>query len=178
MELWQYVIISIVALFVAIIIGTFGAYLIIKFIYKDSRFPLLKLPLLLFRRNLGEIIFGSIDQQTTHVLVSTPKVSEPIRFPIPELYTEIEHNRKIATEFSDGNLLPLQTSIWDTRHHLVNDLPANLRSAIEQVYTDIKMLNKLVWLANELDSQGANLNDYKKLLAYIAKQIDKIKEEV
>ena len=178
LELWQYIIISVIALFLMTLIGIFCAYLIIRFIYKDSRFPFLKLPLLLFRRNPGPLIFGNRAQQTTYTPSPRAKVSGPLRFPIPELYTEIEHNHKIATEFSNGNLLPLQTSIWDTRQHLAHELPTHIQSTIEQVYTNIKMLNKLVWLAKELDSQSDNLDDYKKLLAYIAKQIDIIKEEV
>ena len=178
MELWQYIIISVAALFLAILIGISGAHLIIKFIYKDSRFPFFKLPLLLFRRNPGALIFGNRARQTTDTPSPPPKVREPMRFPMPALFAEIEQNRKIATQFSDGNLLPLQTNVWDAKQYSPHELPANLQGEIEQVYADIKLLNKLVWLTNELGSQSSSLDDYKKLLARIAEKINKIEEEV
>lgn len=178
MELWLFIIISITALVMAILIGTSSAYLIIKFVHKDSRFQFLKLPLLLFRRNPGELIFGNRARQTTDIPSPLTKVRELMKFPMPALFAEIDNNRKIATLFSDGNLLPLKTNVWDANQYSSQELPANLLVEVEQVYADIKLLNKLVWLSTELDSQNSSMADYKKMLALIAEKIDKIQLHV
>ena len=84
MEFWQYPLTFIVAMLIALFVGISGAYLIIRFIYKDDRFPFLKLHVLLFGRNPGVLILGGQARQTT--IKSNPplKISESPEYPIHE----------------------------------------------------------------------------------------------
>ena len=123
-------------------------------------------------------IYGYKARQTIYKSSTPPKVRELTEFPMHELFAEFEHNRKIAAEFSGDNMLTLQTDVWDARRYSSHDLPANLLGEMQQVYADIELLNRLVWLATELGCQSSSLDDYKNLLVRIVEKINKIEEVV
>ena len=88
-----------------------------------------------------------------------------------------KHNRKIAADFSGGNLLPLQTGVWDTKQYTVQKLSVNLRSELVRVYTDIRLLNSLVWLSTEFSRRSASLDGkYRELLTNIGERLDRINQ--
>ena len=103
-------------------------------------------------------------------------VEEPQEPIVPELVAEIENNHRIATEPWTGELLPFQTGVWDTSPDKVHILPANLREALVETYTDIRLANSIVWLSTELGRRTHNLDEnYMKLRTNIAERLDRIK---
>ncbi len=60
MEFWQYPLAVIAAILMALFVGISIAYLSIRFVLKDDKFPFFKLFYLLFRKNPG--ILPSIDK--------------------------------------------------------------------------------------------------------------------
>ena len=103
-------------------------------------------------------------------------VEEPQEPIVPELVAEVENNHRIATEPWTGELLPFQTGVWDTSPDKVHILPANLREALVETYTDIRLANSIVWLSTELGRRTHNLDEnYMKLRTNIAERLDRIK---
>jgi len=92
------------------------------------------------------------------------------------LLEEIDANRKTA-RFSAGKLVPLQTEVWDASHRTIRALDSNLRRDLESIYSDIVLLNQLVWLSSEFRrSNRALLSQYADLSLVIAKRLDEIVE--
>jgi hypothetical protein len=107
---------------------------------------------------------------------SLAEVDMPLQAVVPELLTEFEHNYKIAREFSGGNLISLQTDIWDTSQHAIKTLPGKLQNELDNIYGIIKMLNNLVWFSTEFQRHSSALNEqYVNLLTAIA---DKLNEHI
>lgn len=103
-------------------------------------------------------------------------VEEPQEPIVPELVAEVENNHRIATEPWTGELLPFQTGVWDTSPDKVHILPANLREALTETYTDMRLANSIVWLSTELGRRTHNLDEnYMKLRTNIAERLDRIK---
>jgi alpha-amylase/alpha-mannosidase (GH57 family) len=102
-------------------------------------------------------------------------VEEQPKSTVPNLFVEIENNRKIATEPWTGKLLAFQTDVWYTRLEEVRRLPANLREDLTQAYTDISLADQIVWFADELGRRSQALDEgYIKLCANIAARLDRI----
>ena len=103
-------------------------------------------------------------------------VEEPQEPIVPELVAEVENNHRIATKPWTGELLPFQTGVWDTSPDKVHILPANLREALTETYTDMRLANSIVWLSTELGRRTHNLDEnYMKLRTNIAERLDRIK---
>lgn len=178
-ELWQLVLGFLAAAIVGIIIGICIGYLVYRFVYK-VRLSFLSVSFLLFGKipktiapkykalHFSKIAIDKIPRKTQ-------VAQKQVEFAMPELIPELVYNRTIASEFSAGILLPLQTDVWDAHQYSVHQLPANLRSELEKVYADIKLLNNLVWISTELGHSSSNMEDqYRKLLISIGEGIDKI----
>jgi hypothetical protein len=172
---WQTVLVFIATICIALLIGTFITYLILRFVRK-TQVPFLSLLYLLFGRKPK--VFTSRD--LARQLIDKPSAShEPAKFPIAELLAECEYNRNTATEFSGDNLLPLQTDVWDAHRYAALTLADNVRVQLEQVYTDIYSLNSIVWLSTELGHRSSFSDElYRKLLIGIAERLDRIKQNI
>ncbi len=106
--------------------------------------------------------------------ITTSRYNMELKGIVPELIAEFEYNYKIAREFSGGDLVSLQTKIWDTSQHTINTLPGKLQAELENIYGIIRMLNKLVWFSTEFQRHSPALSEqYTNLLNTIA---DKLKE--
>jgi hypothetical protein len=178
MEWWQIVMISIALIFIAVLIGTFIAYLILRFVHK-RQVSFLNFIYRLFGRKPRVFTSDDLAQQYIDKPSESPEVPEPAIFPLPELLAEFEHNHRIIAEFSGDNLLPLQTDVWDAHRYAALKLPANLRDQLEQLYTDIHSLNNIAWLSTELRYRSSFSDElYRKLLTSIAERLDKTKQNM
>ena len=176
MEVWQYPIAAIAGILTAVFVGISSAYLSIRFVRKDDKFQFLNLFYLLFRKNPEILPSSDRLQQSKNGPSMHGKSHDLTELFSPELVFELECNSRNAAHFPTGNrMLPLQTDVWDTQKESTQELPTYLRSELEQVYADIKTLNKLVWFSAELGYQGYSLADYRKLLSRIAHRTKKIK---
>ncbi len=103
-------------------------------------------------------------------------IEEQLKYTPPDLLEEIENNYKIATEPWTSKLLPFQTCVWDTHQGEVNELPANLREDLMQLYIDIRLANSIVRLSTEFNHRTNDLNgSYMRMCASIAGRLDRIK---
>jgi hypothetical protein len=187
LELWQLILVIIAIVLVALLIGTFIVYLItrLKHKHKVTFFGLFfwlfgkKPKAFIYSRKPRVVTSSDYVRQVTNVNSAPPEVQEPAKFPIPELLSELKHNRRIATEFSGNSLLALQTDVWDAHQYSIRELPSNLRDKLEQVYANIRSLNNIVWLSTELGHRTAYLDDlYRKLLASITEELQNINQNV
>jgi len=201
---WRMTLILLATLLIGVFAGVSLIYLVMRFVHKDQ-VAFLDFFYLLFSKRpkvttssysthkfisthgslleVQEPVSTPVTLPEVHESVSTPgthqEVPKPVENPIPGLLTEFQHNYRIATGFSGENLLPLQTTIWDAHRYSAQKLPVNLREQLEQVYTDIHSLNTVVWFITELGHKSSFLEEeYRKLLASISKQLQKIKTDI
>ena len=176
MELWQVVLAFVAIIPVGVIAGTFVSYLVLRFFLKD-RLPFLSLLYLLFNKKRQAASANDLTPQFDKKPSPRLLVKEQAEFVVPDLLAEFKHNRKIAADFSGGNLLPLQTGVWDTKQYTVQKLSVNLRSELVRVYNDIHLLNSFVWLSTEFSRRSASLDGkYRELLTNIGERLDRINQ--
>jgi len=105
----------------------------------------------------------------------TPEVHIDGNQQMRALLAECERNRAKALRFSGSKLVPLETDAWDACPHLVRGLHPGLRNALESVYTDIALLNHLVWLSDEFQRSSPGVRaQYLSLSEKIAARLDGI----
>ncbi len=122
---------------------------------------------------------SSLARQSVNTTSASPEVHEPEKFPISELIVEFEHNRRIITEFSGDNLLPLQSDVWDAHEHLAHKLSANLREQLVLLYADIHVLNAMVSFLAGLDHRSSSWNEiYRKRLTSISERLQEIRQKI
>lgn len=103
-------------------------------------------------------------------------VEEQLTSAATGLLEEVENNHRIATEPLADRLIPFQTDAWDARKYEMDKLPANLRDELEQVYTDIRLANSIVWVSTEFNRRTPSLDEnYRRLCTSIAERLNKIK---
>ena len=103
-------------------------------------------------------------------------VEEHLKSTADGLLAEVKNNRRIATEPLTDKLLPFQIDVWGTHQYEVNKLPANLRNELEQVYTDIRLANSIVWMSTEFNRRSQSLDDhYRQLCTSIAERLNRVK---
>ena len=106
-------------------------------------------------------------------------VEEQLKFTTDGLLAEVKNNHRIATEPLTDKLLPFQTDVWGTHQYEVNKLPANLRDELEQVYTDIRLANSIVWMSTEFNRRSQSLDEhYQQLCTSIAERLNKVKTAI
>jgi hypothetical protein len=104
---------------------------------------------------------------------TTPEGDNHFEQIMPELLTEIEHNFRIAREFSGGDLISLRTEIWDNSQHAIKTLPVRLQNELVNLYGVIKMLNNVVWFSTEFQRHSSSLSEqYTKLLSTVADRLN------
>ena len=175
---WQFALVLVATILIGILVSISVSYLIIRFVFK-RRVPFFKLFYMLFSKVPKVFTSSDLARQFINTPSAPPEVHELAKFPIPELLVEIEHNLKIATEFSGDNLLPLQSDVWDAGRDSVHKLPVNLREQLEQVYFDIHLLNHTVWFSTEMGFRSSLLDEqYRERLTTITERLQRIKQNV
>ena len=102
-------------------------------------------------------------------------VEEHLKSTADGLLAEVKNNRRIATEPLTDKLLPFQTDVWGTHQYEVDKLPANLRNELEQVYTDIRLANSIVWMSTEFNRRSQSLDEhYRQLCTSIAERLNRV----
>ena len=106
---------------------------------------------------------------------SIPQGSQPQVAPsVPDLYAEIEYNRRLATAEWSGQLQPFQTRVWDSRGEEVHSLAADVRSELSEAYSDMALANSITWLATEMSRRSPSLDEsYVKLRASVGTRLNR-----
>jgi hypothetical protein len=95
---------------------------------------------------------------------------------VPDLFTEIEFNRRIATKEWTGELQPFQTRAWDNRGDEVHSLAVEIRNELTEAYSDMALANSISWLSTEMSRRSPSLDEsYSKLKASVAARLNKVK---
>jgi hypothetical protein len=95
---------------------------------------------------------------------------------VPDLFAEIEFNRRIASAEWKGELQPFQTRAWDNRGDEVHSLAAELRSELAEAYSDMSLANSITWLSTEMARRSPSLDEsYLKLRINIAERLNRVK---
>ena len=72
-------------------------------------------------------------------------------------------------------LLPFRTDVWDAHQYEANELPAKLRDNLEQVYTDIRLANSVVWVSTEFGRRTGSMDEYYRYLCTsIVEKLDRL----
>lgn len=103
------------------------------------------------------------------------KVS-PIQYKSPgsDLVAELKYDLEIASQRWAGELLPFQTSVWDTDHSRFIEVSPGVREDLEQAYIDMRLANNIVWLSKELGRKTGDMDkSYRKLCSQIAARLEK-----
>ena len=108
--------------------------------------------------------------------VSAPPKVEPS---IPDLFTEIEYNRRIAIKNWTGELQTFQTRAWDNRGEEVHSLAVEVRNELSEAYSDMALANSISWLSTEMSRRSPSLDEsYSKLRASVAIRLNKVREQL
>jgi hypothetical protein len=175
---WQITLVLVATILTGILTGISVSYLIIRFAFK-YRVTFFDIFHLLFSKKPKMFTSSNLARHIINTPSSPSEVPEPAKFPIHELLVEIEHNLKIITEFSGDNLLSLQSDVWDARRYSAHTLPVNLREQLMQVYSDIYVLNQIVWFSTEFEYRSSLLNElYSEWLPTITKKLQRVKQDI
>jgi hypothetical protein len=119
----------------------------------------------------------NITVSTTPKIVSTPnKILEPS---VPDIFTEIEYNRRIASKEWTGELQTFQTRAWDNRGDEVHSLVVEVRSELTEAYSDMALANSISWLSTEMSRRSPSLDEsYSKLRSSIAVRLNKVRSQL
>jgi hypothetical protein len=112
-------------------------------------------------------------QPPPSVLSALPAAPVPS---VPDLYAELEHNRRLAGDQWSGQLEPFQTRVWDNRGDEVHSLPIEIRNALAEAYSDMALANSITWLSTEMSRRSPSLDEsYTKLRASIATRLGQVR---
>ena len=94
---------------------------------------------------------------------------------VPDIFAEIETNRRIATKDWTGDLQPFQTRAWDNRGEEVHSLAVEIRSELTEAYSDMALANSISWLSSEMSRRSPSLDEsYTKLRTSVATRLNKV----
>jgi len=162
MEWWQIILIVLVAILVGALLGTLAGWLTLRFALQ------VRLPF----RSISYLAFSK--KREAPPVVKEQVVKEETKLTVPDLVAEVSYNRKIATEPLGDKLLLFQTDAWDAHQYEANQLPANLRGDLQQVYTDIRLANSIAWISTEFNRRTSSMDEhYQRLCTIIAERLDK-----
>ncbi len=171
MEWWQIVLLILGSIITGILVGALVTYLTGRFVKKPLAIPLAGAKI------EEELEAKAIARREAEEAKRTKKaeIEEQLKLPAAALLAEVKNNRRIATEPLTDKLIPFQTDIWDAHQYEANKLPAELRENLEQVYTDIRLANSIVWVSTEFNRRSRSLDEhYQRLYTSIAERLDKI----
>jgi hypothetical protein len=94
---------------------------------------------------------------------------------VPDLFAEIEYNRKLATGAWEGRLQPFVSRAWDNRGEEVHSLPPEIRNELTEAYSDMALANSITWLSTEMSRRSPSLDEsYTKLRASVGTRLNRI----
>lgn len=95
---------------------------------------------------------------------------------VPDLYAEIEYNRRIAGADWNGEPQSFVTKAWDSRGEEVHSLPAEVRNELTEAYSDMALANSITWLSTEMGRRSQSLDEsYQRLRNSVAERLDRVK---
>lgn len=98
---------------------------------------------------------------------------------VPDLFAEIEYNRRIATKEWTGELQSFQTRAWDNRGDEVHSLAVEIRNELTEAYSDMALANSISWLSTEMSRRSPSLDEsYSKLKASVAARLNKVRTQL
>ncbi len=98
---------------------------------------------------------------------------------VPDLFAEIEYNRRIAIKEWTGELQSFQTHAWDNRGDEVHSLAVEIRNELTEAYSDMALANSISWLSTEMSRRSPSLDEsYNKLKASVAARLNKVKVQL
>ena len=104
---------------------------------------------------------------------SEPHPAQPS---FPDLYAEIEYNRRLATSEWSGQLQPFQTRAWDSRGDEIHALSVDVRNELAEAYSDMALANSITWLSTEMERRSPSLDEsYAKLKASVASRLNRVR---
>jgi hypothetical protein len=107
--------------------------------------------------------------------VSVPVAGIPAEPSVPDIFAEIETNRRIATKDWTGDLQPFQTRAWDNRGEEVHSLAVEIRNELTEAYSDMALANSISWLSSEMSRRSPSLDEsYTKLRTSVATRLNKV----
>ncbi len=84
-------------------------------------------------------------------------------------------NRQIIRELTGDSLSPLKTALWEANQRLVRNMNTDLKNRLTELYSDINLLNNLVWLSIEFNYISPNMSlKYTKLCRIIAINLENL----
>ncbi len=105
--------------------------------------------------------------------------TDPREPSVPDLYAEIEYNRRLATKEWTGELQAFETRAWDNRGDEVHSLPPEVRTELMEAYSDMALANSITWLSTEMSRRSPSLDEsYRKLRAAVASRLERVREEL
>lgn len=155
---WWYIVFIIAG---AVVLGLVVGYLVNKFVVRISQ------------RSTGEL--RSISNVASP-LVKSPPVHTPA---VPDLFLEIEHNRRVASAEWKGELQLFVMRAWENRGDEVRSLPTEIRGELGEAYSDMALANSIVWLSTEMARRSPSLDEsYVKLCINITERLNRIKPKL
>jgi hypothetical protein len=195
-QAWQIAITLLVAILVGILVGILLSYILLKLVYHNN-LDLMTVCRIFFGKQSWLITPGGLVPKPWRQAPGPPGTEKQVEAPVStnnnggtlsdlqipgredilKLFIECEQNREKIRGFSGNNLIPLQTQAWDSNRNFISSLNPTLRDDLECVYTDIALLNNLVWLSTEFHRSGPGIQaQYMVLNENIAKRLDTIIE--
>ena len=106
----------------------------------------------------------------------SPSEPHPTQPSVPDLYAEIEYNRRLATSEWSGQLQPFQTRAWDSRGDEIHTLSVDVRNELAEAYSDMALANSITWLSTEMERRSPSLDEsYGKLKASVATRLNRVR---
>ena len=181
MEWWQIALIILGSIVIGILVGALVTYLVGRFVKKP-------LAILLAGAKKEEGLeakaiakgeaeeAGIIAERETEEAGVTKEAGVEGQLKLPAaLLAEVKNNRRIATEPLTDKSLPFQTDVWNAHQYEANKLPAKLRDNLDQVYTDIRLANSIVWVSVEFNRRTSSMDEhYRQLCTSIVEGLDRI----
>jgi ABC-type antimicrobial peptide transport system permease subunit len=98
---------------------------------------------------------------------------------VPDLFAEIEHNRRLASSEWSGQLQSFITRAWENRGEEVHSLSADIRNELTEAYSDMALANSITWLSTEMSRRSPSLDEsYTKLRNSVAIRLNRIHEQL
>lgn len=93
---------------------------------------------------------------------------------VPDLFAEIEHNRRLASAEWNGELQPFQTRVWDNLGDEGHLLPDEIKNELTEAYSDMSLANSITWLSTEMARRSSSLDEsYLRLRSSVAERLNK-----
>lgn len=93
---------------------------------------------------------------------------------VPDLFAEIEQNRRLANAEWNGELQAFQTRVWDNLGDEARSLPVEVKNELSEAYSDMSLANSITWLSTEMARRSPSLDEsYLRLRSSIAERLNK-----